>query len=91
MLAMSAARNGMPFAAVDFLLDPLFQFDDVGMPIGGRRVATPYFPYSGGLLYAVAFMAVGWDGLAEGEREAPGFPSKESGWNFVFEGLNRAI
>ena len=69
VLAMSAARNGMPSEAVDFLLDPLFQFDDVGMPIGGRRVATPYFPSSGGLLYAVAFMAAGWDGV-EGERVA---------------------
>lgn len=47
MLAMSAARIGDPTQAIDFLLHPLFQFDDVGMPIGGVRVPTPYFPGSG--------------------------------------------
>ncbi|KAL4263521.1 Six-hairpin glycosidase-like protein [Pleurotus pulmonarius] len=35
MLAMSAARNGQTNKAVEWLLHPLFQFDDAGMPIGG--------------------------------------------------------
>ncbi|KIJ62306.1 hypothetical protein HYDPIDRAFT_176621 [Hydnomerulius pinastri MD-312] len=50
MLAMNAARSGEPEQALEWLLHPLFQFDDVGMPIGGVRVPTPYFPGSGGLL-----------------------------------------
>lgn len=85
MLAMSAARLGDQAQAVDFLLHPDFQFDDVGMPIGGVRVPTPYFPGAGALLYAVAFMAEGWDGSVGG---APGFPD---GWNVTVEGLHRAL
>lgn len=34
MLAMSAARIGETDQAVNWLLDDLFEFDDVGMPIG---------------------------------------------------------
>ncbi|EEB87136.1 hypothetical protein MPER_15637, partial [Moniliophthora perniciosa FA553] len=86
MLAMSAARNGDTEKAIEWLLDPLFIFDDVGMPVGGVRVPTPYFPGSGSLLYAVAMMAAGWDGS---ERDAPGFP--ESGWKVRVEGVNKAI
>ena len=33
MLAMGAARNGDPQQAVEFLLNPLFSFDDVGYPV----------------------------------------------------------
>ncbi|KAL0958940.1 hypothetical protein HGRIS_014255 [Hohenbuehelia grisea] len=86
MLAMSAARNGETEMAVDWLLHPLFQFDDVGMPIGGVRVPTPYFPGSGSLLYAVAMMARGWDGS---DGAAPGFP--KGGWNVRAEGLSIAL
>jgi hypothetical protein len=35
MLAMSAARVGKQEKAIEWLLHPLFQFDDVGMPVGG--------------------------------------------------------
>ncbi|KAF5370912.1 hypothetical protein D9615_009788 [Tricholomella constricta] len=35
MLAMSAARNGDRDKAIEWLLHPLFAFDDVGMPVGG--------------------------------------------------------
>lgn len=86
MLAMSAARNGEPDRAVSWLLDDLFSFDDVGMPIGGARVPTPYFPGSGSLLLAVAMMAEGWDGS---KGQAPGFP--DSGWKVRAEGLQRAL
>ncbi|KAJ3731470.1 Six-hairpin glycosidase-like protein [Lentinula guzmanii] len=86
MLAMSAARNNETENAVEWLLHPLFQFDDVGMPIGGVRVPTPYFPGSGALLYATAMMAQGWDGS---EGKAPGFP--RSGWNVQAEGLSMAL
>ncbi|KAE9407340.1 hypothetical protein BT96DRAFT_933391 [Gymnopus androsaceus JB14] len=86
MLAMSAARNNDTEKAIEWLLDPLFQFDDVGMPIGGVRVTTPYFPASGALLYATAMMAQGWDGST---GVAPGFP--ESGWNVRVEGMSTAL
>ncbi|EGN94575.1 hypothetical protein SERLA73DRAFT_188549 [Serpula lacrymans var. lacrymans S7.3] len=86
MLAMSAARNGDTEKAIEWLLHPLFQFDDVGMPIGGVRVPTPYFPGSGGLLYAIAMMAAGWDG---NNGSTPGFPQK--GWNVQVEGVSKAL
>ncbi|KAI0075593.1 hypothetical protein K474DRAFT_1646312 [Panus rudis PR-1116 ss-1] len=88
MLAMSAARNGELSQAVEWLLHPLFQFDDVGMPIGGVRVPTPYFPGSGALLYAVAMMAEGWDGSF---GVAPGFPKRTDGWTVKTEGLRKAL
>ncbi|KAF8201320.1 Six-hairpin glycosidase-like protein [Mycena galopus ATCC 62051] len=71
-LAMSAARIGDQEQALEWLLHPLFQFDDVGMPVGGVRVPTPYFPGAGALLYAIAMMAHGWDGSS---GNAPGFPA----------------
>ena len=46
--------------AVDLLLHPAFQVDDVGMPAGGAKVPTSYFPGAGGLLMAVAMLAAGW-------------------------------
>jgi hypothetical protein len=85
MLAMSAARNGESDRAIEWLLDPLYQFDDVGMPVGGVRVPTPYFPGSGSFLLAIAMMAGGWDGS---EGKAPGFPT---GWNVRFENINKAL
>ncbi|KIX04559.1 uncharacterized protein Z518_05429 [Rhinocladiella mackenziei CBS 650.93] len=79
MLAMAAARLGDYERAVDFLLDPNFQFDDLGMPIGGSRVPTPYFPGSASLLMAVAMMSGGW-------KEDPGlkFPKE---WKVQAEGF----
>ncbi|GBE84277.1 hypothetical protein SCP_0602550 [Sparassis crispa] len=86
MLAMSAARNGDPEKAIEWLLDPYYQFDDVGMPAGGAQVPTPYFPGSGGLLYAIAMMARGWDGST---TKAPGFPA--NGWNVTVENIDIAM
>ena len=86
MLAMSAARNGETEKALEWLLHPLYQFDDVGMPIGGVRVPTPYFPGSGALLLAIAMMSAGWD---ESVHHAPGFPAE--GWTVRAEGINRVI
>ncbi|ORY64387.1 Six-hairpin glycosidase-like protein [Pseudomassariella vexata] len=69
MLAMNSLRLGDMDQAVAYLLHPLFQFDDAGYPVGGSRVATPYFPGSGGFLLAMAMMSGGWDGA-----EGPHFP-----------------
>lgn len=88
MLAMNAARIGDPGTAIGYLMHPEFQFDDAGMPGGGTKVPLPYFPGSGGLLYAAAFLAAGWDG-APG-RAAPGFPD-DGTWTVRSDGLARAI
>ena len=88
MLAMSAARMGNQEKAVEWLLNPYFEFDDVGMPGGGAQVPTPYFPGSGGLLYAVAMMAVGWDNSTT-TGSAPGFPSE--GWVVRTENIERVL
>jgi hypothetical protein len=88
MMAMCAARLGLPDRAVDLLLSPggHFDFDDAGLATGGP---FPYFPSNGGLLYAVAMMAAGWVGSLPG-RSAPGFPPG-GGWVVRWEGLSRAI
>ncbi|MCW3059842.1 MAG: hypothetical protein JWQ02_1663 [Capsulimonas sp.] len=87
MLAMAAARVGKPSQAIDFLLHPSsgFQFDDGGYCTGGPY---PYFPANGGLLYAAAMMAAGWDGAPN--RHAPGFPD-DGQWTVRSEGLSRAL
>ncbi|MCW3099941.1 MAG: hypothetical protein JWL77_5559 [Chthonomonadaceae bacterium] len=45
-----------------------------------------YLPGNGGLLYAVAMMAAGWDGAPK--RHAPGFPDDGS-WTVQWEGLQQ--
>ena len=46
-----------------------------------------YLPGNGGLLYAVAMMAAGWDGAAR--QTGPGFPDDGS-WVVKWEGLKKA-
>ncbi|KAK0635018.1 Six-hairpin glycosidase-like protein [Bombardia bombarda] len=75
MLAMNALRLGDAAQAVEYLLHPIFQFDDAGYPVGGSRVPTPYFPNAASLLLATAMMAGGWDG-----EEGKHFPA---GWEGV--------
>ncbi|MGN0047426.1 MAG: hypothetical protein ACI37U_00830 [Bacteroides sp.] len=83
MMAMAAARLGLPSRAIDLLLYDThqFQFDVHGLATGGP---FPYFPSNGGLLAAVAMMAAGWDGAPD--RPAPGFPDDGS-WSVRAEGL----
>ena len=85
MAAMGAARAGKPDMAVDLLLHPSERnrFDEAGLCHGGPY---PYFPGNGGLLYAVAMMAAGWDGAPE--CHAPGFPEE---WTVAWENLNPAL
>ena len=94
MMAMAAARNGEPALAVDALLNPSFKnnYDDAGINAGGPN--DVYFPGNGGLLYAVALMAAGWDPTPAGAgappaRNAPGFPNDGS-WTVKHEGLSKA-
>jgi len=82
-MAMAAARVGEPRLAVDALLkDSAKNSYDVRGLNGGW-----YLPGNGGLLYAVAMMAAGWDGSPG--RNAPGFPDDGS-WVVKWEGLKKA-
>lgn len=89
MLAMTAARLGKPEKALDYLLSYAteFAFEDHGF-VGGGRAPFPYFPGNGGLLYAVAMMAAGWDGAPD--VHAPGFP-QDGSWTVKWEGLKKAL
>lgn len=88
MVAMTAARLGDARKAVDALL--------LDTPKNGYRVdghnhqrpgLTIYLPGNGGLLYAAAMMAAGWDGAPK--KHAPGFPDDGS-WTVRAEGLRPA-
>ena len=83
-MAMAAARVGEPQMAVDVLLKDAGDKNDYD--IRGVNGGW-YLPGNGGLLYAVAMMAAGWDGAPEGN--APGFPS-DGNWVVKWEGLKRA-
>lgn len=83
MLAMNSVRLGRKEKAIEYLLDENFAFDDVGMPIGGPRVPTPYFPGSASLLWAVAMISGGWEGV-EGSQ----FPE---GWEVEVEGFGKVM
>jgi len=85
-MAMAAARIGEPQIAVDALLNPAKKnhYDERGLCTGGP---PPYLPGNGGLLYAVAMMAAGWDGAPA--QHAPGFPGDGS-WQVRWEGLKPA-
>jgi hypothetical protein len=82
-MAMAAARTGQPQIAVEALLKDSFRNDYSIEGINGGW----YLPGNGGLLYAVAMMAAGWDGAPE--RSAPGFPDDGS-WVVRWEGLKKA-
>jgi hypothetical protein len=88
MLAMTAARLGKPDLAIEFLLQP--HPKNTYMANGHmmhRQQLPAYLPANGGLLWAVAMMAAGWDGAASGN--APGFPAAGS-WVVRWEGLHPA-
>lgn len=86
-MAMAAARVGDPKLAVEALLNTSRKnhYDERGICTGGPG---PYLPGNGGLLYAVAMMAAGWDGAPAG-KHAPGFPDDGS-WVVKWEGLKPA-
>jgi hypothetical protein len=85
-MAMAAARVGDPKLAIDALLNPSIKnhYDERGLNTGGPG---PYLPGNGGLLYAVAMMAAGWDGAPD--HHAPGFPDDGS-WTARWENLKPA-
>jgi hypothetical protein len=82
-MAMAAARTGQPRIAVNALLKDSSKNSYSIEGINGGW----YLPGNGGLLYAVAMMAAGWDGAPN--RNAPGFPA-DGTWTVHWEGLNPA-
>jgi len=88
MLAMTAARLGEPDRAIDaLLLDTPKNHYALNGHVYQRPGLTIYLPANGGLLYAVALMAAGWDGAPK--RNAPGFPDNGQ-WNVRWENLRVA-
>ncbi|HEY1184285.1 MAG TPA: glycoside hydrolase family 65 [Bryobacteraceae bacterium] len=89
VMAMTAARLGEPEKAVDALLmdSPKNQYLAGGQNLGTKGRLPLYLPGNGGLLYAVAMMAAGWDGAP---ASAPGFAISR-GWKIKWEGLQRAL
>ncbi len=99
MLAMTAARLGEPERAIDaLLLDTPKNHYAINGQVYQRPGLTIYLPANGGLLYAVALMAAGWDspspdssGATSGapKRNAPGFPDNDR-WSVRWENLRPA-
>ena len=86
MLAMTAARLGLPELAVKALLYPAAKntYLNNGHNKQADRESLPiYLPGNGGLLTAVAMMCAGWDGC--GDRHAPGFPED---WRVEYEEIS---
>ena len=88
MLAMTAARLGEPERAIDaLLLDTPKNHYALNGHVYQRPGLTIYLPANGGLLYAVAMMAAGWDGAPK--KNAPGFPDNGQ-WTVRWENLSTA-
>jgi hypothetical protein len=88
MMAMTAARVGEPARAVDALLMAVQKnrYLRNGHNVQDKERLPLYLPGNGGLLYAVALMAAGWDGES---AQAPGFP-RDGSWPVRTEGLLKA-
>jgi hypothetical protein len=85
VMAMTAARLGLPEKAIDalFMEAQKNRYLANGHNYQSSRLPL-YLPGNGGLLTAVAMMAAGWDGCPN--RPAPGFPDNGK-WNIQWEGL----
>ncbi len=87
MTAMTAARLGEPGVAVDALLMQTEKNRYLPNGHNWQRADLPcYLPGNGGLLYAVAMMAGGWQDAPR--KNAPGFPEA---WTVRSEGLNSSL
>ncbi len=88
MMAMTAARLGEPEKAIEALMidTPKNGYLPNGHNFQTLRLPL-YLPGNGGLLYATAMMAAGWDGCED--HDAPGFP-KNGKWVIQWEGLKES-
>ena len=89
LFAMTAARLGEGEMAVRTLL--MNTSANTYLLNGHNRQFDPelplYLPGNGGLLYAAALMAAGWDG-SPADKHAPGFPD-DGRWVVKWEGLEK--
>ncbi|HNU07366.1 MAG TPA: hypothetical protein PKO33_06320, partial [Pyrinomonadaceae bacterium] len=87
MTAMTAARLGQPETAIHALL---LDTPKNHYAVNGHNYQRPnlplYLPGNGGLLYAVALMAMGWKGAPK--SNAPGFPAD---WKVRSEGFDARL
>ena len=89
LTAMTAARLGETQIAVDALLMTTEKNRYLPNGHNWQRPNLPcYLPGNGGLLYAVAMMAGGWQGAPQ--SHAPGFPADGS-WTVRSEKLNSSL
>jgi hypothetical protein len=89
LTAMTAARLGETQVAVDALLMTTEKNRYLPNGHNWQRPNLPcYLPGNGGLLYAVAMMAAGWQGAPA--VTAPGFPSDGS-WTVRAESFNESL
>ncbi|MDR3460181.1 MAG: glycoside hydrolase family 65 [Verrucomicrobiae bacterium] len=90
LMAMTAARLGEGEAAIQALLmdKPKNHYLVNGHNPQMGPTLPLYLPGNGGLLYATAMMAAGWDGAPAG-KHAPGFPD-DGNWVVKWEGLKPA-
>ncbi len=87
LTAMTAARLGETATAIEALLMPAEKNRYMTNGHNWQRPNLPcYLPGNGGLLYAVAMMAAGWQGAPR--KHAPGFPED---WTVRWEGLRSQI
>ncbi|GAB1218223.1 hypothetical protein ATERTT37_007476 [Aspergillus terreus] len=87
VLAINAARMGYPERAIYHMTAyDYWKFDDAGYAVRGGDGGTPppFMPGNAGFLYAVAYMAAGWNGSPN--VHAPGFP-KDGTWDVKYEAL----
>lgn len=91
MLAMTAARLGEGELAIQALLKdtPKNHYLANGHNPQLGPTLPLYLPGNGGLLYALALMAAGWEGQTPG-RNAPGFPA-DGNWTVRWEELLPAV
>jgi hypothetical protein len=88
LTAMTAARLGETKIAVDALLMPTEKNRYLPNGHNWQRENLPcYLPGNGGLLYAIAMMAGGWNGAPK--ANAPGFPADGS-WTVRSENFSLA-
>jgi hypothetical protein len=91
MMAMTAARLGRPDQAIEalFIETPKNRFLANGHNFQQLPELPLYLPGNGGLLFAIALMAAGWNGAPA--IHAPGFPAPAEGWVVRQEGLRPAL
>ena len=89
LTAMTAARLNEPETAIDALMMQTEKNRYLTNGHNWQRQNLPcYLPGNGGLLYAVAMMAAGWQGAPQ--IHAPGFPTNGN-WNVRWEKLNASL